>query len=140
MRAPSCDPTATISAPSLATWPSVWLMPRPLAATVNWPPARVAGGNPSAAGGGAGPAGPPLLTPAITTAATPNTIMAMIGTAHPQRQPAEFEGGEELLNQVGLAGSGTNERSRRVHSVPASAGPHRGDRHRGGQPVVIGSW
>ena len=55
MRAPACDPTATISAPSLVTRPSVWLMPRPVGAAVNWLPARVAGGNPSEAGGGARP-------------------------------------------------------------------------------------
>jgi hypothetical protein len=55
MRAPFCDPTATISAPSLVTRPSVWLMPRPPGAAANWLPARVAGGNPRAAGGGAGP-------------------------------------------------------------------------------------
>ena len=122
MRAPSCDPTATISAPSLATWPSVWLMPRPLAATVNWPPARVAGANPSAAGGGAWPAGPPLLTLEITTAATPNTIMVVISTAPRSASPRNSRAERNCLNQVGLAGSGTNERSRRVHSVPAFRG------------------
>ena len=46
IRAPCCEPTATISAPSLVTRPSVWLMPRPLAAAENALPARVAGGKP----------------------------------------------------------------------------------------------
>src|SRR5436309_1693645 len=54
MRAPACDPTATTSLPTFVTWPSVWVMPRALAATVKSWPASVAGGKPRAAADGAG--------------------------------------------------------------------------------------
>src|SRR5271170_577396 len=74
IRAPCCEPTATISGPSLVTRPRVWLMPRPLAAAENALPAKVAGGKPSAAGGGAGPSWL-SFAPAMTATATPNTIM-----------------------------------------------------------------
>src|SRR5579862_6404949 len=119
MRAPFCAPTATISAPSLVMLPSVWLMPRPPGAAVNWLPASVAGGTPSAAGGGAWPAWAPLLASAITTTATPNTIMVTIGTATRMARPRNSRAERNRLNQDGLAGSGVKERSRRVHSVPA---------------------
>ena len=46
MRAPACDPTATISSPALVTRPSVGAMPRPLSAAMKSLPASVAGGKP----------------------------------------------------------------------------------------------
>ena len=115
MRAPTCEPTATISGPSLVTRPSVWLMPRPLAATVNWLPARVAGGKPSEDGGGAGPE-LPLLASAITTTAMPEMIMATIGTTTRTARPRKCKADRNSLNQLRLTGSGRNERSSRAHS------------------------
>src|SRR5580704_17763914 len=125
IRAPCCEPTATISAPSLATWPSVWLMPRPVAAALNAFPARVAGGKPSAAGGGAGPLGL-LFAPAMTATATPNTIMATIGMTTRTPAPRKCSAERNSANQFRLTGSGRNERSSRTHSVPAPRGAGRG--------------
>ena len=121
IRAPCCEPTATISAPSLATRPSVWLMPRPVAAALNALPARVAGGKPSAAGGGAGPLGL-LFAPAMTATATPNTIMATIGMMTRTPAPRKCSAERNSANQLRLTGSGRNERSSRTHSVPAPRG------------------
>src|SRR5580704_10274538 len=129
IRAPCCEPTATISAPSLATRPSVWLMPRPVAAALNALPARVAGGKPSAAGGGAGPL---LLAfaPAKTATATPNTIMARIGMMTRTPAPRKCSAARNSANQLRLTGSGRNERSSRTHSAPESRGPGRAWRGR----------
>src|SRR5580704_242923 len=121
IRAPCCEPTATISAPSLATRPSVWLMPRPLAAALNTSPARVAGGNPRAAGGGVGPAWLPPA-PAITTTATPNTIMATIGMITRVPAPRKWSAERNSANQLRLTGSGRNERTSRTHSARAPGG------------------
>ncbi len=122
IRAPCCEPTATISAPSLATRPSVWLMPRPVAAALNALPARVAGGKPSAAGGGAGPL-LLLFAPAMTATATPNTIMATIGMMTRTPAPRKCSAERNSANQLRLTGSGRNERSSRTHSVPAPGAP-----------------
>jgi len=54
MRAPRCDPTATISSPTLVTRPSVWFIPRPVSAVVKSLAAKVAGGKPRALAVGAG--------------------------------------------------------------------------------------
>ncbi len=118
IRAPCCEPTATISAPSLVTWPSVWLMPRPLSTAPKSAPARVAGGNPRAAGGGAGPAWLPFA-PAMTTTATPNTIMATIGMITRVPTPRKWSAERNSANQLRRTGSGRNERSSRAHSARA---------------------
>ena len=121
MRAPLCDPTATISVPSLATWPRLWLMPRPLSAAVKSSPARVAGGNPRAVAGATGLVFP-LFASTMTTTATPKTIMARIGTAALVTQPWKCSSDRNCLDQVRLAGWGSNERSSLVHSAPAAPG------------------
>ncbi len=110
-------------------------MPRPVAAALNAFPASVAGGKPSAAGGGAGPLWL-LFAPAMTATATPNTIMATIGmmtrTPAPRKCSAERNSANQSrkcsaernsANQLRLTGSGRNERSSRTHSVPAPRGP-----------------
>ena len=103
MRAPACEPTATISGPTLATRPSVWVMPRSLAGAVKSLPARVAGGKPRAVAGGAGPE-LPLFAPAITTTATPKTTMARIGIATLTPQPRKSRPARNSLDQRRLAG------------------------------------
>jgi hypothetical protein len=120
MRAPSCAPTATISVPSLATWSSVWLMPRPPGATVNSLPARLAGGNPSDAVDGVGLV-LPLFAPEITTTATPRMIMARIGTPTLVSQPRKWSAARNSADQFRLAGCGRKERTRVAHSVLAAA-------------------
>src|SRR5689334_23988914 len=119
MRVPACDPTATISWPTLATRPSVWVMPRPLPAAVKSLPARVAGGKPSEAADGAGPPWP-LFAPAITTTATPKTTMARIGIATLIPQPRKSRPFTNSRAQRRLAGWGSSERSRPAHSAPAA--------------------
>ena len=119
MRAPDCDPTATISSPTLVTRPSVWLMPRLLAAAVKSLPARVAGGKPREAAGGAGP-GLPLFAPAITTTATPNTTMARIGIATRIPQPRNSSPARNSWDQRRLTGWGSRERTSLDHSDPAA--------------------
>ena len=125
MRAPSCDPTPTISAPSLATWPSVWLMPRPLAATVNWPPARVAGANPSAAGAALG-RGAAAVDVGDHDRSDAEHDHGRDQHRPAQRQPAEFEGGEELLEPGGFGGLG--------HERADQAGPLGAEGVRAGRP------
>ena len=123
MRVPACEPTATISWPTLATRPSVWVMPRPLPAAVKSLPARVAGGKPSEAADGAGPPWP-LFAPAITTTATPKTTMARIGIATLIPQPRNSRPFTNSRDQRRLTGWGSSERSSPVHSAPAArAGP-----------------
>ena len=119
IRAPCCEPTATISAPSLVTWPSAWLMPRPLSAVPKSAPARVAGGNPRAAGGGAGPGGLLPFAPAMTTTATPNTIMATIGMITRVPTPRKWSAERNSANQLRRTGSGRNDRSSPAHSARA---------------------
>src|SRR5271169_3164463 len=139
IRAPCCEPTATISAPSLVTRPSVWLMPRPLAAAENAWPARVAGGKPSAAGGGAGPSWLPFA-PAMTATATPNTIMATIGMMTRTPAPRKLSADRNSVNQLRLTGSGRNERSSRAHSARASRGPERAAAGRAGAGRASLKW
>src|SRR5689334_19670140 len=117
MRVPACDPTATISCPTLATPPRVWVMPRPLPAAVKSLPASVAGGKPSEAADGVGPAWP-LFAPAITTTATPKTTMARIGIATLIPQPRNSRPFTNSRDQRRLAGWGSSERSRLAHSAP----------------------
>src|SRR6478735_934082 len=119
MRVPACDPTATISCPTLATRPRVWVMPRPLPAAVKSLPASVAGGKPSEAADGAGPAWP-LFAPAITTTATPKTTMARIGIATLIPQPRNSRPFTNSRAQRRLTGWGSSERSRPAHSAPAA--------------------
>ena len=118
MRAPCCDPTATISAPSLATPLSTWVMPRPLPAAVKSPPARVAGGNPSAAGGGACPWWL-LFAPAMTATTTPTTIMVRIGTITLSPAPRNRSAARNSASRLRLAGPGRSERTRPLHSACA---------------------
>ncbi len=132
MRAPVCEPTATISAPSLATRARVWLIPRPPGAGVNWRPASVAGGKPRAVAGGAGPE-LLLFAPAMTTTATPNTIMARIGTPTLVTQPRNCSPARKSENQVRLGGGGSSERSSFAHSVLAVL---RSDRPAGSWPAL----
>src|ERR1700759_2213196 len=136
MRAPDCDPTATIVSPTLVTWPSVWVMPRTLAPAGNSPPARVAGGKPSEAADGVGPAWP-LFASAITTTATPKTTMARIGIATLIPQPRNSRPFTNSRNQRRLTGWGSSERSRPAHSAPA-AWPTPGPSARGpdGRPGI----
>src|SRR5690348_16732268 len=122
MRAPDCDPTATISSPTLVTRPSVWLMPRPPPAVMKSLPASVAGGKPSEAADGVGPAWP-LFASAITTTATPKTTMARIGIATQIPQPRNCRPAANSRDQRRLTGWGSSERSRLAHSAPARAGP-----------------
>src|SRR5580692_1024978 len=123
MRAPDCDPTATIWSPTLVIRPSVWVMPRTLAPAVKSPPARVAGGKPSEAADGVGPAWP-LFASAITTTATPKTTMARIGIATLIPQPRNSRPARNSRDQRRLTGWGSSERSRLAHSAPAAgAGP-----------------
>ena len=119
IRVPACDPTATISWPTLATRPSVWVMPRPLPAAVKSLPARVAGGKPSEAADGVGPAWP-LFAPAITTTATPKTTMARIGIATLIPQPRNSRPFTNSRDQRRLTGWGSSERSRPAHSALAA--------------------
>src|SRR6266702_2361968 len=119
MRVPAWEPTATISWPTLATRPSVWVMPRPLPAAVKSLPARVAGGKPSEAADGAGPPWP-LFAPAITTTATPKTTMARIGIATLIPQPRNSRPFTNSRDQRRLTGWGSSERSRPAHSAPAA--------------------
>ena len=121
MRPPACDPTATISSPTLVTRPSVWVMPRPLAAAVKSLPARVAGGKPREAADGVGPAWP-LFAPAITTTATPKTTMARIGIATLIPQPRNSRPARNSRDQRRLTGWGSSEPSSLVHSAPAARG------------------
>ncbi len=118
MRAPCCDPTATISAPSLATPLSTWVMPRVLPAAVKSPPARVAGGNPSAAGGGACPWWL-LFAPAMTATTSPTTIMVRIGTITLSPAPRNRSAARNSASQLRLAGPGRSERTRPLHSACA---------------------
>ena len=124
MSAPACEPTATISSPTLVTRPSVWLMPRPLAAATKSLPARVAGGKPREVAGGAGP-GLPLFAPAITTTATPKTTIARIGIATLIPQPRNSRPARNSRDQRRLTGWGSSERSRLAHSAPAVLGSGR---------------
>src|SRR5260370_41644683 len=106
MRRPAWEPTAGTVARRLVSGPSVWLMPRALAAAVKSWPARVAGGKPSAVTGGAGPGG--LFAPAITTTATPETTMARMGipTLGPQprnSRPARDSPGQRRVARAGAA-------------------------------------
>ena len=120
MRAPCCDPTATISAPSLATPLSTWVMPRPLpAAAVKSPPARVAGGNPSAVACGACPWWL-LFAPTMTATTTPTTTMARIGTTTLSPAPRNRSAARNSASRLRLAGAGRNERIRPLHSACAS--------------------
>ena len=138
MRAPACDPTATISSPTLVTRPSVWVMPRPPPAAVKSLPARVAGGKPSEAADGVGPA-LPLFAPAITTTATPKTTMARIGIATLIPQPRNSRPATNSRDQRRLTGWGRSERSRPAHSAPAAlSGPS--SRRRGGRPGNGPDW
>ena len=137
MRVPACDPTATISSPTLVTRPSVWVMPRPPPAAVKSLPARVAGGKPSEAADGVGPA-LPLFAPAITTTATPKTTMARIGIATLIPQPRNSRPAANSRDQRRLTGWGRSERSRPgplgagrpVRAVLAAAGRAAGERAR----------
>src|SRR6516162_10569531 len=117
-RPPDCDPTATISSPTLVIRPSVWVMPRTLAGAVKSWPARVAGGKPREAADGAGPAWP-LFASAITTTATPKTTMARIGIATLIPQPRNSRPARKSRDQRCLTGSGSSERSKLAHSAPA---------------------
>ena len=138
MRVPACDPTATISSPTLVTRPSVWVMPRPPPAAVKSLPARVAGGKPSEAADGVGPA-LPLFAPAITTTATPKTTMARIGIATLIPQPRNSRPAANSWDQRRLTGWGRSERSRPAHSAPAAlSGPS--SRRRGGRPGSGPDW
>src|SRR5689334_7036140 len=119
MRAPVCDPTATTSFPTLVTRPSVWVMPRPLGVAVKSLPASVAGGKPSALGGGVGPA-LPVFTPVSTTTATPKTTMARIGIATRIPQPRNSRPSMNCRDQRRLTGSGTREPTSFDHSAPAA--------------------
>ena len=103
IRAPACDPTATISSPTLATRPSVALMPRSLSAAMKSLPASVAGGKPSAVADGAGPE-LPLFAPTITTTATPKTTMARIGIATLAHQPRNSSPARNSWDHRRLAG------------------------------------
>ena len=94
-------------------------MPRPLPAAVKSLPARVAGGKPSEAADGVGPAWP-LFAPAITTTATPKTTMARIGIATLIPQPRNSRPFTNSRDQRRLAGWGSSERSRPAHSAPAA--------------------
>ena len=93
-------------------------MPRPPGATVKSLPASVAGGNPRAVAEGAGPA-LPLFAPTMTTTATPNTIMARIGTPTRITQPRNSSPARNSLDQLGRAGWGSRERSSVPHSAAA---------------------
>ena len=124
MRAPCCDPTATISAPSLATPLSTWVIPRVLPAAVKSPPARVAGGKPSAAGGGAC-AWLLLFAPATTATTSPTTIMVRIGTTTLSPAPRNRSAARNSASRLRLAGPGRNEWTRPLHSACA---PPRGAR------------
>ena len=119
MRAPACDPTATISSPTLVIRPSVALIPRPLTAAVKSLPARVAGGKPRAVADGAGPA-LPLFAPAITTTATPKTTIARIGIATLTPQPRKSRPARNSRDHWRLGGWGSSERSSPAHSAPAA--------------------
>ena len=150
MRVPACDPTATISSPTLVTRPSVWVMPRPLPAAVKSLPARVAGGKPSEAADGVGPA-LPLFASAITTTATPKTTMARIGIATLIPQPRNSRPatnsrdqrrltgwGSERAEQPGPLGAGRPARA--VLAAAGRAARERAGRVRGaGGPVLRGS-
>ena len=125
MRAPACDPTATISSPTLVTRPSVALMPRALSAAVKSLPARVAGGKPRAVAGGAGPE-LPLFASAITTTATPKTTMARMGIATLAHQPRNSSPARNSWDHRRLAGWGSSERSSPAHSAPAARWSGRG--------------
>ena len=109
-------------------------MPRPLPAAVKSLPARVAGGKPSEAADGVGPAWP-LFAPAITTTATPKTTMARIGIATLIPQPRNSRPFTNSRDQRRLTGWGSSERSRPAHSAPAArpAGPS-SRRRRPGRP------
>ena len=99
-------------------------MPRPLSATVKSPPARAAGGNPREDTAGVG-VERPLSAPAITTAATPMTIMARTGTATRSAAPRNSSAAAKRENQLRLTGWGRKERSSRTHSARADRCPGR---------------
>ena len=111
-------------------------MPRPLAAAVKSLPASVAGGKPSAAAGGAGPA-LPLFAPAITTTATPKTTMARIGIATRIPQPRNSSPAMNSRDQRRLTGSGTKERTSLAHSAPAAFRSGRAGRPRRFRPGAV---
>ena len=138
MRVPACAPTATISSPTLVTRPSVWVMPRPPPAAVKSLPARVAGGKPSEAADGVGPA-LPLFAPAITTTATPKTTMARIGIATLIPQPRNSRPARNSRDQRRLTGWGSSEPSSLVHSAPAARGGPDGRGGRGGPAAPPGA-
>src|SRR5260370_9831952 len=107
-------------------------MPRPPGATANSRPARVAGGNPRAVAGGAGPE-LPLFAPAMTTTATPKTIMARIGTPTFVAQPRKCRPARTSRDQVRLGGWGSSERSSFAHSALAA-------RRSAGAALTSSSW
>ena len=96
-------------------------MPRTLAPAVKSLPARVAGGKPSEAADGVGPAWP-LFASAITTTATPKTTMARIGIATLIPQPRNSRPARNSRDQRRLTGWGSSERSSPAHSAPGRPG------------------